>query len=123
MFGHLISYLANHLQLLLVQTLRLLLVVVIVFRRVGVRGIRVEAIRGRVIGVRVLSIAEVVVGVSVDVDVDEVGEVFEDVGHHVELVAGWGAGYFMNSSCPFIVCETRRKMLFELSGLREVDDW
>lgn len=29
----------------------------------------------------------VVIGMGVDVDIDEVGEVFEDVGHGCELVA------------------------------------
>jgi hypothetical protein len=66
----------------------------------------------------------VVIGMGVDVDVDEIGEVFEDVGHGCELVALLWEGYFIISSWLLIVRETRFRKVLELGatnlGLRAV---
>lgn len=66
----------------------------------------------------------VIVRVGVDVDIDEIGEVFENVGHGCELVALLWKGYFIISSWLLIVLETRFRKVLESGainlGLRAV---
>jgi hypothetical protein len=54
----------------------------------------------------------VVVGARLDVDVHEVGEVLEDVGHGCELAAESPNAYFIIYNWLFIVRETRFRKVF-----------
>jgi len=110
-------------ELLLIHAFRFLLIlVIIVIWTKWFGSIRVKT-RGRHVGVWVLSVfSKIVVGIGIYVDIYKVGDVFENIRHHIELVAKWIYLYFMNSSWPFIVCETRRKMLLGFC-CREVVDW
>ena len=124
MFINFILDLVDLIELLLIHSFRFLLIlVIIVVWAKGFRSVRVEA-RRRHVRMWVLAIlSKIVVWIGIYINVYKVGDVFENIGHHIELIAKWFYLYFMNSRCPLIVCETRRKMLLGFCCCREVEDW
>ncbi len=124
MFRNFVFELVDLIELLLIHSLRFLLILIIIIiwtKRFG--SIRVKA-RRRHVRVWILAILpKIVIWMSIYVNVYKVRDVFENVRHHIELIAKWFYLYLMNSSWPLIVCETRRKMLLGFCCCREVEDW
>lgn len=83
-----ISFILDGVELVLVHAFRLLLIIVVIIVTGGVwmRWVRTE---GRVLvgwGMELVCFKLVIIGMGVDVDIDEVGEVFEYIGHGCKLV-------------------------------------
>jgi hypothetical protein len=120
MLFHPVPLILDGIKLLLVHAFRLLFLLIVPFVVIaGGEGVGRLGVEGSLLGGWVEVVCElVVVWMGVNVDVDEIGEVLEDIGHSCKLIALLEELYFIISSWLFIVLDTRFKKVLDYCGTK-----